>query len=288
MQLKYTKHERIWLKTHAALNEKWLQDRIAEDPSILGLGELNLLDRERIQERAGRLDLLLSDPEQNQRYEVEIMLGATDEAHIIRCIEYWDIERRRYPGYDHTAVIVAEDITSRFLNVLALFSGSIPIIAIQLSAIQIGEHVLLHFAKVLDQQNLRVDDEDPALAQPVDRSYWENRASKGSVQLADQVLELINATSQGQYALNYNKHYIGLFDGTRARNFMVLSPRKKYIRVVIHFADPEPLMGRCDEAGLSAEKHRKGMIVVLSAGDLKKHEELLRELIGQAAKEHEG
>jgi hypothetical protein len=33
------------------------------------------------------------------------MLGATDESHIIRCIEYWDIERRRYPAYEHCAVL---------------------------------------------------------------------------------------------------------------------------------------------------------------------------------------
>ena len=48
-------------------------------------------------------------------------LGKTDESHIIRTIEYWDIERKRYPQYDHTAVIVAEEITSRFLNVIGLF-----------------------------------------------------------------------------------------------------------------------------------------------------------------------
>ena len=30
-----------------------------------------------------------------------------DESHIIRTIEYWDIERRRYPQYEHVAVIVA-------------------------------------------------------------------------------------------------------------------------------------------------------------------------------------
>ncbi len=56
-----------------------------------------------------------------------MQLGATDESHIIRTSEYWDIERRKYPQYDHTAVIVAEDITSRFLNVVGLFNGFIPI-----------------------------------------------------------------------------------------------------------------------------------------------------------------
>jgi len=34
---------------------------------------------------------------------VELMLGSVAPSHIIRCIEYWDIERRRYPGYDHIA-----------------------------------------------------------------------------------------------------------------------------------------------------------------------------------------
>jgi len=70
--------------------------------------------------------VVLQDSETNQRYEVEIQLGATDESHIIRTIEYWDIERKRYPQYDHCAAIVAEDITSRFLNVISLFNGFIP------------------------------------------------------------------------------------------------------------------------------------------------------------------
>jgi L-alanine-DL-glutamate epimerase-like enolase superfamily enzyme len=111
-KLSYTKHERISLKSHTDFNEKWLQARIVEDPGILGLGDVVLIERERTQERAGRLDLLLADPEQDRRYEVELMLGPTDESHIVRCIEYWDIERRRYPGYEHCAVLVAEDITS--------------------------------------------------------------------------------------------------------------------------------------------------------------------------------
>ena len=78
--------------------------------------------------------MLLTDGESNACVEVEIMLGATDPSHIVRCIEYWDIERRRYPAYDHVAVLVAEDITSRFLNVMSLLAGSIPLVAIQLTA----------------------------------------------------------------------------------------------------------------------------------------------------------
>ena len=123
----YTKAQRIILKANTEYTEKWVQNLIKDDPAILGIGDLVLRDVERIQPGAGRLDLLLVDPEDNHRYEVEIQLGATNETHIIRTIEYWDIEKKRYPQYDHTAVIVAEDITSRFLNVISLFSGSHPL-----------------------------------------------------------------------------------------------------------------------------------------------------------------
>jgi hypothetical protein len=68
----YTKPERISLKTNPEYNEKWIQDCIATDPKILGLGELVLRDRERIQPRAGRLDLLLQDPDTKRRYELEL------------------------------------------------------------------------------------------------------------------------------------------------------------------------------------------------------------------------
>jgi hypothetical protein len=49
----------ISLKLHPTLNERWVQELIATDPGILGLGDLVLRDKERIQPRAGRLDLLL-------------------------------------------------------------------------------------------------------------------------------------------------------------------------------------------------------------------------------------
>src|SRR5215208_4298357 len=141
----YIRHERLSLKLHPELTEKWVQDLIAADPAILGLGDLVLRDQERIQPRAGRLDLLLQDPESKRRYEVELQIGMTDEAHIIRCIEYWDIERRRYPQYDHCAVLVAEDITSRFLNVISLFNGTVPLVAIQMQALRIGEQLTIVF-----------------------------------------------------------------------------------------------------------------------------------------------
>jgi len=93
----HLKLEAVSMKHSELLTETWVQKQIAEDPTLLGLGDLTLRDKERMQPRAGRLDLLLQDLEAHKRYEVEIQLGATDESHIIRTIEYWDIERKRYP-----------------------------------------------------------------------------------------------------------------------------------------------------------------------------------------------
>jgi hypothetical protein len=94
--MKHIKLTPISLKGHPVLDERWVQEVIAADPTILGLGEVSLRERERRQTSGGRLDLLLQEAETKSRYEVEIQLGPTDPSHIIRTIEYWDIERKRY------------------------------------------------------------------------------------------------------------------------------------------------------------------------------------------------
>ena len=78
----------------SGFDERWLQDQIYENSSILGLGDLEAVSREKKQPIGGRIDLLLKDPEDESMYEVEIMLGSTDESHIIRTIEYWDNEKK--------------------------------------------------------------------------------------------------------------------------------------------------------------------------------------------------
>ncbi len=65
--MEYVKFEKVSIKSHPTLDEKWVQERIGEDPSILGLGDLILKDKERMQPHAGRLDLLLQDAESNHR-----------------------------------------------------------------------------------------------------------------------------------------------------------------------------------------------------------------------------
>ncbi len=281
MSNNYLKPERLSLKGHSHLNEKWVQDLIAEDPSILGLGDLVLRDVERRQPRAGRLDLLLQESDSQRRYEVEIQLGSTDESHIIRTIEYWDIEKKRYPQYDHCAVLVAEDVTSRFLNVLSLFNGTMPFIAIQMQALQVGEYVTLVFTKVMDEFSRGlVDEDEDAEAVPTDRAYWEQRATKRTVALADQLLDLLRKFDP-TLTLKYNKFYIGLAKNGQAFNFVSFRPKKNHTIFELGLPQTAELDNKVDEAGLGTleyDKKWRRYRLRLTEEDIKSKSEILEEL----------
>ena len=278
--MSYVKPERLWLKTHPLLDERWLQDRIAEDPGLLGLGDLILKDRERIQPRAGRLDLLLTDGDLANRYEVEIQLGATDEAHIVRTIEYWDIERKRYPQYEHTAVLVAEDITSRFLNVIALLNGAVPLVAIQLNAVRIGDAVSLVFSTVVDVVPRGLADEDEEVLAVTNRAYWEQRANPATLAIADELLSMLKALDP-TLELKYNKYYVGLAINGRPNNFVYFSPKKDFLRLNIRADRNDEVMQQLEGSGLDFMGYdpREGRYKVrLFKDDVSQHRDLLMSL----------
>ena len=280
----YARFERINLKTHPTLNEKWVQDRIAEDPTIIGLGDVVLKDKERIQPRAGRLDLLLQEADGNRRYEVEIQLGPSDEAHIIRTIEYWDIERKRYPQYEHTAVIIAEDITSRFLNVIGLFNGVIPLVAVQMRALQNGGSVGLAFTTVLDHMPLGLVEEDEEIAETTDRAFWEERGSKKTLEMADELLRIAKQHDAG-LELKYNKFYIGLAKNGQPLNFVVFRPKKNFLRFEPRLENTTDMHERLEQSGLDVMDYDKRWgryRIRLQPGDLDKHAKVLEEVVADA------
>ncbi|WP_419942954.1 hypothetical protein [Candidatus Palauibacter sp.] len=280
----YLDLEIISLKRHPHLDERWLQKRIADNPKLLGLGELVLKDKERSQPRAGRLDLLLQDPESLRRYEVEIQLGSTDESHIIRTIEYWDIERRRYPQYEHCAVIVAENVTGRFLHVIGLFNGFIPLIAVQVHAVRVEDKIGLVFARVLDELPMALIEEEEEAQEPTDRAYWESKGSAQTVKLADRMLDMIRNFAPG-YELKYNKHYIGLAKNGRPNNFVNLKPQKSALRFELSLPKTDETsgqLGKQDLEVLGYDHHWRHYKIRLSSKDISTHEDLLTQLMREA------
>ena len=273
----------VSLKSHPVLTERWLQDEIVKDTSILGLGDLVVRSQERNQPKGGRLDLLLEDPDSGTRYEIELQLGTVDESHIIRTIEYWDLERRRYPQYDHVAVIVAEEITSRFFNVIGLFNGFIPLIAIQLNALEINGFLTLNSTRVLDIQSLGTEEEDsPALA--TDRSYWESRSTKQVLTVMDSLVELARDIDPRLVA-RYNKHYIGLGIDGLANNFISFKPRKKHVCLQIKIPESDEtdeILENTNLQLLDYDKRWRNYRVQVNQLSVDEHRELLLELMKQA------
>lgn len=188
------------------LDEYWLQDQIYENPSCLGLGDLESVAKEKRQSSGGRLDILLKNPEDDTMYEVEIMLGDTDESHIIRTIEYWDNEKRRWPQRQHYAVLVAESITRRFFNVIRLFSHSIPIIAIQVNMIEVSGNKSLHFSKILD--TYEEPDDGASNDEIYDEAFWKKK-SNWTIDTAKVLLETVGDIFDSP-SLRYVKNYIAI------------------------------------------------------------------------------
>lgn len=274
----YVPNRRISLKSHPTLTEKWVQQRISDDPSLLGLGDLEFKGSERRHDRAGRLDMLLYDAVSNTRYEVELQLGATDESHIIRTIEYWDLERRRFPQYDHVGVIVAEEITARFFNVIGLFNGFIPLVAVQMAAIEVGSAFTLVFTTVLDRTVLGVEEDEPD--EPRDRGYWETKASKGTLAVMDRLMDLARSV-EPRVGPKYNKNYIGLSRSGVATNFLVFRPKQRHVIFEAKLPSSEEWTQRLEDAGVELLAYNRWGYYRMRITDdvIDEHKDLLTELI---------
>lgn len=266
-------------------DEKWLQERISEDPSILGLGDLVVITREHAQPTGGRIDFLMYDPEEEARYEIEVMLGRVDETHIIRTLEYWDIERKRFPSLQHRAVVVAEEITNRFFNIISLLNQAIPLIAIQLSAFELEAKLVLHFTTVLDLPEPESDEQGLG-SEKVDRLYWERRSNPASLRIVDRMLSLVPSGS-GPARVTYNKYHIAL--GTTGQNFLWLHPRKSASHLHMHLKlDGQPrttMLQKLEGAGIYSGPRGKEIKLRLSAKELSDHESLVRELVEECERQ---
>jgi len=264
------------------VDERWLQNKIEDDPSILGLGDLNIIERERSQNSGGRLDFLMYDPDDGVRYEIEVMLGRLDESHIIRTIEYWDLERKKYPNREHRAVIVAEEITSRFYNVINLFNQAIPLIALQLDALVVDAGVLLHFTKIIDVNEISLGEEQE-VSQPTDLNFWKSKSNAKALEVVGEVENLFKSIGIVP-RLTYNKYHIAL--GTTGRNFMWFHPRKSAahcsIGLLFDTDSREEFIEKLEEEGFSVSQRKKSLNLKLSHNDLQKSSDLLKELLSTA------
>lgn len=192
---------------NAGKDEYWLQDLIYENPSILGLGDLIPVSKEKKQSSGGKLDILLKNPEDNSMYEIEVMLGETDPSHIIRTIEYWDIEKRRYPQRQHFPVLIAESFNKRYFNVIQILSLNVPMVAIQADLLEVGGQKIINFTKILDIYEEQAEEDETNI---VNETTWASSAN-WTLQTAKELLTAINSSGQS-LKLNFTQSYVALIN----------------------------------------------------------------------------
>jgi hypothetical protein len=180
--------------------------------------------------------------------------------------------------------MVAEDISSRFLNVIGLFNSTIPLIAIQMNAFRIGDQVALVFNTVLGELSRGLVDEDEEVQESADRGYWESRASKDTLGMTDQLLAVLQQWDP-KLELKYNKFYIGLAKDSAPDNFVSFRPKRTFLRVEARIVQSEETDSQLEEAGLDLMPYDKKWgkyRIRLTKADLAKHERLVVEFLKRA------
>lgn len=171
---------------------------------------------------------------------------------------------------------------------ISLLAGSIPLIAIQLSALKVGDQVILNFVKVLDQRQLREDDAAEADNEDVDRGTWEGRVGAALMQLCDHILGIANEIAVPKLELKYKKGHVGLSVHGQFYNVVALFPKQSFIVLRCQVDDAQAWVNRLTEKQLDAVvKQGDRVHVRLTGQDMKDNEVLLRELVHEAVKLHQ-
>ena len=129
----------------SANTEQSLVERITEDPAVLGLGDVDL---KRASWRSRQISLLLESPAESVLFVVELQLAPTDDRHIMRVVERWLTERKRQRMKRCSAVLGAEEIAPRYVNILKIISRAVPLLALQMEPSACTEGTTLRFRPV--------------------------------------------------------------------------------------------------------------------------------------------
>ena len=246
--LKYIKPVILQLKHNPQFGgEALIQQLIADDPSVLGLGNLTLVKKEHIQPDGGRLDLLLEDPNANRRYEVEVLLGELDASHLARVMSYWCNESKRAPKIDHVAVIVAENIfSSRYFDVIARWSESNPLIAIELTALEVPCGQTVIFRRVLNLNRKQRDSEYEWLEDPKDNFSEFVRPA------VDELQELIAEVTPNVKMNPTKSSYVGTKVDGKSNNILTLRKIRGYMSLGIRLEQSSDLDEVIRKSGVEA------------------------------------
>lgn len=271
--------------------EKRIQKELEQKPELLGLGEMKLNAREKRQIN-GRLDLQFKGADSKTRYEVELQLGKLNNDHLLRCVHYWNHERRKCPQFKHYAVIVAEEIPEYMLEAIMLFK--VPIIAIKISIDQSSGKIaaakrldlpIYEWAIVESQKCEEIED-----ITPFDIAYLETKLSEVSLRVLNEIYRLAREVNP-ETEMNITKNYVGFTDCNLYSYMFVRNKDNSLILELVLDESPD-IKNKIQGAGLifknpgnpytKHEKKRGHYDIQISIEDINEKEKEIRELIKMA------
>lgn len=199
----------ISLKEHDEYDEGTVEDFIFENPNELGLGDLKVIERQRVQFTGRRLDLLLGNI--NTRYCTELQLGKLDGDHIYRGITYTMNEEDIYPQHDYCTVLMAEKITKENIKFLCEFNREI--IAFEISAYEINGNLGLSFKeKFNNRRKIRKNKKQKKTKKIKNQTTLETKNNELKT-MTDLHTELINQLSKNENIelIRVNKNYTRIY-----------------------------------------------------------------------------
>jgi len=119
-------------------------------------------------------------------------------------------------------------------------------------ALCVGNNITLVFTTVMDELSRGlVDEDEDAAAAPTDRSYWEKRASKATLAMTGDLLQVVKEVN-ASLELKYNKFYIGLSRDGQPFNFVEFKPKKKFLKLELKLPQNADLDAKIEESGMDA------------------------------------
>jgi hypothetical protein len=119
-----------------------------------------------------------------------------------------------------------------------------------------------------------------------DRDYWEKKASKATVQLADELLGIAREIDK-DLEPSYNKHYIGIYKNGQAINFCIFRPKKNDINLKAWVERSDEIDNEIKKTGieeLTYDARTGAYRLALQKDDITKHHDFLKSLMLTAYK----
>ncbi len=109
-------------------DEAWLQGWLKEQPTRLGLGELEVADGA---DDDDQRSFVAVDDE--RCFSVDVRLGEMEASHGFQLLDNWARNRVRHPDKTHVAVLVSESASDRYRTTLETLAEHLPLVVVELA-----------------------------------------------------------------------------------------------------------------------------------------------------------